>query len=668
MKKLFFYFLFFNLLFSTAIFACDSSPVVTMYSPFQLQDGNYLVEIEACIGGGGSESGISADFTPNNILSFDPPSLTSTNGAVATGSLVGTTLSYAYPSDVANNDIFVNATGGTANQCFEFSVVMDAEPASTSSFFFEGVNCTVCQGSCSVGATGESSTGFSPKPCNDIATLELVAEDPVCNDNGTDDINADDTFTVTVNYVNSGALPVQDSEGNLLIGTGSITYGPYNSFDGSVNVTYITDESPDCEILEFIPSCLFDLSCDINVTNCADIILEITSDSECETGLVVDYELMAESNCLGSNLQIGEVLSNFNSNNGDITIPNGFLFSDGETGTCIIDGGSDMYDCGNRLFTNLDNDIPYSNNFITLNPNFGPSGAYFTSKAPGLFMLAADVDNISSFGTQGNNGADGGGTASGFTSTATIGTASFDLFVKTVCSAGDPSINQIVFIPSPNSASQTFAANTNDGEHTVSGITASTTRIYYLLFAGTGGQCYTQAEIETIADEFLVAIGEGQPENELTFNLVSGLASGSTFPFGTTTVEVEVGDTEGNPPTLCSFDVIITDPNGFCVTIDPPIPSITCPPLTLNICDGSYDCEIQDLNPGTNQNGVTDSPIFGGTAAFAIDNDGILDTSLLTSGVTYTIILNYAEDGVLGVPVSCTFTADAPNPANGGSF
>ena len=60
----------------------------------------------------------------------------------------------------------------------------------------------------------------------------------------------------------------------------------------------------------------------------------------------------------------------------------------------------------------------------------------------------------------------------------------------------------------------------------------------------------------------------------LPLNLVSGLASGSTFPVGTTTVSYNATDAAGNTSSTCSFTVTVTDATG---------PTITCSPtVTLN--------------------------------------------------------------------------------------
>jgi hypothetical protein len=80
-----------------------------------------------------------------------------------------------------------------------------------------------------------------------------------------------------------------------------------------------------------------------------------------------------------------------------------------------------MYDGGNYINTNLGNNITYSDGVIANSAAFGAGGQYFTKKLTNMWVLAADVNNISSFSISGNNGADGGGTYNGTTLTVTVG-------------------------------------------------------------------------------------------------------------------------------------------------------------------------------------------------------------------------------------------------------
>ena len=133
------------------------------------------------------------------------------------------------------------------------------------------------------------------------------------------------------------------------------------------------------------------------------------------------------------------------------------------------------------------------------------------------------------------------------------------------------------------------------------------------------------------------------------------------------------GCDDGDPCTANDMQVLGADGAAVCIPcagtpVDPPLPSLTCPPAEVNTCDGTFDCMFADLNPLTDGNAVTDTPIIGGTAAFATDAAGVLDLALLAPGGTYTLTLNYEENGCLGIPVTCTFTAVIVNDADGGQF
>jgi len=129
---------------------------------------------------------------------------------------------------------------------------------------------------------------------------------------------------------------------------------------------------------------------------------------------------------------------------------------------------------------------------------------------------------------------------------------------------------------------------------------------------------------------------------------------------------------DGDPCTINDMEILGSDGSNCapCVgtPVTPPIPSLTCPPNTINVCDGSYDCMFSDINPATDGNGVTDTPIIGGTAAFATNSAGLIDYTQLQIGATYTLTLNYEENGCFGTPITCTFTATVPNQANAGKF
>lgn len=190
-------------------------------------------------------------------------------------------------------------------------------------------------------------------------------------------------------------------------------------------------------------------------------------------------------------------------------IPNRHDFSEGVTGTYILDGGGDMYDAGNALGTNLRGPLTYSDNVIVSDGTFGNGGRYFTRKVPGLFVLAADLDGVTTFQVSGNLGADGAGRADAAVLTVQVSDGrQFTGFVKRVYGAGDASVNHLVIVESGSSLSQAISTNTDFDIHEVRGL-AGSTRLYYLLYSSVNGGYIDNAATTAILKAFLSALGLG---------------------------------------------------------------------------------------------------------------------------------------------------------------
>jgi hypothetical protein len=224
------------------------------------------------------------------------------------------------------------------------------------------------------------------------------------------------------------------------------------------------------------------------------------------------YYVRTTSGQAGCNTaSLANILSSLNANSGVInaSVPNPYNFTmDGPNGlnsTYISDGGNDMYDGGNYIGTNLGNNLTYSDNTITNSNIFGAGGQYFTRKINNMWVLAADVNNISSFHITGNNGADGSGTYNGTTLSVTVGCQTYKVMLKRVYSAGDPSINQMVIIPNNAGATHTWATNTDNTQHDITGL-AGTTRLYYLLYAAASGGYIDDNAATNIATTFLTQV------------------------------------------------------------------------------------------------------------------------------------------------------------------
>ena len=197
-------------------------------------------------------------------------------------------------------------------------------------------------------------------------------------------------------------------------------------------------------------------------------------------------------------------LANLDAHHGGIIahVPDPFLFSEGETGVSIQDGGQGMYAGGNILNTNRSSAIAYTNGAIVAGDGaFGTGSRYFTVKYPGLFAMAAVDISIAWFSITGNTGARGFGSADG--AVLTTQGEQFKVFAKRVYGAGHPSINHIIVVPqAPSGVTHSFPDYTGSDQHTVNGL-GSVRRIYYLLVALRSGAFLSDVQIEAIARAFV---------------------------------------------------------------------------------------------------------------------------------------------------------------------
>lgn len=209
-------------------------------------------------------------------------------------------------------------------------------------------------------------------------------------------------------------------------------------------------------------------------------------------------------------------------------IPDRHSFTEGAIGFSIADGGDDMYDEGNLIFTNLSNgaNLRYSNNFIDSSPIFGMlNGNYFTRKSDGLFLLAADLA-VSEFRIAGGLGADGAGVVSATVLQRTKHGRNYSGFVKRVHGAGsNPSVNHLIIVESNESIGHDHALSTDDDAHRVFGL-ENTNRLYYLLFASRNGRLVTDAEIGVLMDAFLDLFASS-PENAIRLVRTTGVLEDS---------------------------------------------------------------------------------------------------------------------------------------------
>lgn len=240
------------------------------------------------------------------------------------------------------------------------------------------------------------------------------------------------------------------------------------------------------------------------------------------------------------------IMSRFSNSGNTLTslLPNNYNFLDGIFGSSINDGGGDMYDGGNQLnllpqgstFPSL---LAYSDNLVTTVSVGGNSIPYFTSKIPGMFLFSADITNIQTFSIEGNLGADGIGSVNNALLSSASNGITYSGFVKRVYSAGDPSVNHLIIVENTPGISQTFSTNTDNDNHAINGLTSST-RVYYLLFAGISGRFYSDAEFQNVFDNFLQLINAGRSSSWVSIPNTSTTVTGGS----STTTSVKFKSTD----------------------------------------------------------------------------------------------------------------------------
>jgi len=183
-------------------------------------------------------------------------------------------------------------------------------------------------------------------------------------------------------------------------------------------------------------------------------------------------------------LPLQVVLDTVNANVAELTkhipFPWSITYDVNTEGNAITDGGTDMYDVGNILCTEIDT-LTYSNNLVRKYGGVGPKGAYFTLLMRQMFVAVADLDGVQRFGTRGGLGADGG-SVDGTVLTATVDGATYKGFVKRVYGTSDPSVNHLFIVRDDAGAvKHDFPNDVALDEHRLTGLPASG-RVYYLMF------------------------------------------------------------------------------------------------------------------------------------------------------------------------------------------
>ncbi|MGI9241976.1 MAG: choice-of-anchor D domain-containing protein, partial [Verrucomicrobiales bacterium] len=246
-------------------------------------------------------------------------------------------------------------------------------------------------------------------------------------------------------------------------------------------------------------------------------------------------------------------------------VPDLHLFTDGVAGGWITDGGNDMYDLGNRLWTSSGGVIPYRDGNIANHRYLGTEGRYFTRKRDGLFAFAADLDGVESFEINGSAGKPGS-IVEGREFQLGIGTRRYSGFFKrSFGNVTNATVNHLVIVPDQPGATHTYSSDPTRDDHEIQGI-AGGGRIYYLLFSSLAGKRVGDATARQIMEKFVnflepsvftvdtqaASLGGGESAN-LTLAIDT-----SRIPHGTDShdLEFDVGSEIGPIPVRVTIEIM----------------------------------------------------------------------------------------------------------------
>ncbi|KAK3277796.1 hypothetical protein CYMTET_14218 [Cymbomonas tetramitiformis] len=194
-------------------------------------------------------------------------------------------------------------------------------------------------------------------------------------------------------------------------------------------------------------------------------------------------------------------------------LPNMYAFLDGTSGTCISDGGGDMYDCGNQINVMTASGTYYTTlayRQSTTAYSAGSDITYVTYKASNVWLAAfsSPSRNLGAYYTSGNNGADGGGSkAYGYLGQSSAVSGYYGWY-KQVYNAGDPSINELIITTDPSWA-HSIGSSTDNGEHRLQKGNGGVSELYYLMWAGSSGYGYSTSYFTNAMNTFLSNVYTG---------------------------------------------------------------------------------------------------------------------------------------------------------------
>jgi len=222
-------------------------------------------------------------------------------------------------------------------------------------------------------------------------------------------------------------------------------------------------------------------------------------------------------------------------------LPSVYDFFGGINGTCIDDGGNDMYDCGNMIHVKAAGNNTYSTPLAfrqsTTSTATGAGDITYTtykSAASGshawLAIFHSPTAEIESFMVDGYTGANGSGSVRwGSLGVSTVDSRYYGWYKK-VYGTSDPSINHLIIAPGSD-WTQAASSDTNSDLHTLTrrGRRAAS-RVIYLLWAGINGYSYSTDQFRTSMDAFLEATGSSSSSTPPTLMSTRGPTSQTSPP------------------------------------------------------------------------------------------------------------------------------------------
>ncbi|PTB97113.1 hypothetical protein C9994_04400 [Marivirga lumbricoides] len=332
-----------------------------------------------------------------------------------------------------------------------------------------------------------------------VGATSIAAQVEVVN-NGTADL------TITDVVSDNTAFTVSATSAVIAGGGGSsffeVYFTPGTAGDASATLT-ITSDDPENSSVTVDLSGKGVVPPSISVTH-NELIVDLDAGVYDETISIANTE--------GADLKwtfsasIDETLVSLNENFNLILnqLPGYYAFEyDGGSGY-INDGGRDVYDRGNELYTDLSGGtIDYSDNVVADGTGlFGVGTTYYTRHFNGLFVLAADLNGVSEFTIDGDIGADGNGVVTGPILEIEHHGVTYQGFVKIVSQGRDPSIHHLIILEKNADVTQEYDETSEEDYHKLSGLSASN-RLYYLLFTREDETAYSEEQLKAVMNTFL---------------------------------------------------------------------------------------------------------------------------------------------------------------------